>query len=86
MKSSPEALALHFHVGSDADRAMINKVFAMLSRVAGRFVENKHLSKEEIGDRGYDADFVKQVGSGAPIGLSPIFHDQNCACDNENSF
>ena len=38
MKSAPEALALHFHVGSKADQRMINRVFKNLKRVAGNSV------------------------------------------------
>ena len=62
MKSSPEALALHFHVGSEADQRMINRVFKNLTRVAGKQVESNYLTKDEIASRGYDANFVKQVG------------------------
>ena len=61
LKSRPEAKALHFHVGSEDDQRMINKVFANLTRIAGKQVESKYLSKAEIAERGYNADFVKQV-------------------------
>ena len=61
MKSSPEASALHFQVGSEADRKMINRVFEILTRIAGKYVESKRLSKDEILSRGYDGTFVKQA-------------------------
>lgn len=74
MKNNKRSRALHLHLG-DSGLEETNDVFRHLEHVAGDKISNHKLSKQQLADRGYDTNVVKQALEFTQDGYFPTYVD-----------